>query len=51
MRVVVDDPGVALDECPVGSAADRHWSVIESDTCGFALMCSSFLLKSVDDVR
>jgi hypothetical protein len=34
VRIVVDDPGVALDERPVGTAADAPSG--DSDTCGFA---------------
>ena len=51
VRIVLDDPGVALDGGAVGLAADAIGSVSESATCGFALMCSSLRLKRTDDVR
>ena len=51
VRVLLDDPGVALDRARSVRPPTAIGSVIESDTLGFALMCSSFRENSTDDVR
>ena len=51
MRVLLDDPGVALDRRAVDRPPIAIGSVIESETFGLALMCSSLRLNSVEEVR